>query len=62
VVGVLLILLATILLYQLRQFLVPFILALLLAYILHPFVLRLRLCRAGGSAGGSHDRPRDRGR
>jgi len=42
VVGVLLILLATILLYQLRQFLVPFILALLLAYILHPFVLRLQ--------------------
>ncbi len=41
-VGVLLILLATILLYQLRQFLVPFILALLLAYILHPFVLRLQ--------------------
>jgi len=42
VVGVLLILLATILLYQLRRFLVPFILALLLAYILHPFVLRLQ--------------------
>lgn len=42
VVGVLLILLATILLYQLRQFLVPFILALLLAYILHPLVLRLQ--------------------
>ena len=41
-VGVLLILLATILLYQLRRFLVPFILALLLAYILHPFVLRLQ--------------------
>ena len=41
-VGVLLVLLATILLYQLRQFLVPFILALLLAYILHPFVLRLQ--------------------
>ena len=41
-VGVLLILLATLLLYQLRQFLVPFILALLLAYILHPFVLRLQ--------------------
>lgn len=35
-------LLATILLYQLRQFLVPFIIALLLAYILHPFVLRLQ--------------------
>jgi predicted PurR-regulated permease PerM len=42
VVGVLLILLATVLLYQLRQFLVPFILALLLAYILHPLVLRLQ--------------------
>ena len=42
VVGVLLILLATILLYQLRQFLVPFIIALLLAYILHPLVLRLQ--------------------
>ena len=42
VVGVLLILLSTLLLYQLRQFLVPFILALLLAYILHPFVLRLQ--------------------
>ncbi len=41
-VGVLLILLATILLFQLRQFLVPFILALLLAYILHPFVIRLQ--------------------
>ncbi len=41
-VGVLLILLSTLLLYQLRQFLVPFILALLLAYILHPFVLRLQ--------------------
>ena len=42
VVGVLLILLATLLLFQLRQFLVPFILALLLAYILHPFVIRLQ--------------------
>ena len=42
VIGVLLLLLAAILLYQLRQFLVPFILALLLAYILHPFVLRLQ--------------------
>jgi predicted PurR-regulated permease PerM len=42
VVGVLLILLSTLLLYQLRRFLVPFILALLLAYILHPFVLRLQ--------------------
>ena len=41
-IGVLLILLSTLLLYQLRQFLVPFILALLLAYILHPFVLRLQ--------------------
>ncbi len=40
--GVLLILLAILLLYQLRQFLVPFILALLLAYILHPLVLRLQ--------------------
>ncbi len=42
VVGVLLILLATLLLYQLRQFLIPFIIALLLAYILHPVVLRLQ--------------------
>ena len=42
VVGVLLLLLAIVLLYQLRQFLIPFILALLLAYILHPVVLRLQ--------------------
>jgi len=42
VAGVLLILLAIQLLYQLRQFLIPFILALLLAYILHPVVLRLQ--------------------
>lgn len=42
VVGVILFLLATLLLYQLRQFLVPFIIALLLAYILHPVALRLQ--------------------
>ena len=42
VVAVLLILFTILLLYQLRQFLVPFILALLLAYILHPLVLRLQ--------------------
>ena len=42
VVGVLLILFGIFLLYLLRQFLVPFILALLLAYILHPIVLRLQ--------------------
>ncbi len=42
VVGVLLILLGIVVLYQLRQFLIPFILALLLAYILHPIVLRLQ--------------------
>ncbi len=41
-VGTLLILLGIGLLYQLRQFLIPFILALLLAYILHPIVLRLQ--------------------
>jgi predicted PurR-regulated permease PerM len=41
-VGVLLILFGILLLYTLRQFLVPFILALLLAYILHPLVLRLQ--------------------
>jgi predicted PurR-regulated permease PerM len=41
-VGVLLILFSILLLYQLRQFLVPFLLALLLAYILHPLVLRLQ--------------------
>jgi len=42
VVGVLLILLGILLLYLVRQFLIPFILALLLAYLLHPIVLRLQ--------------------
>lgn len=42
VVAVVLLLLGALVLYQLRQFLVPFILALLLAYILHPVVLRLQ--------------------
>jgi predicted PurR-regulated permease PerM len=41
VVGVLLILVAALLLYQLRQFLIPLTLAMLLAYILHPLVVRL---------------------
>ncbi len=49
-VGALLILLGIVLLYQLRQFLVPFILALLLAYILHPIVLRLQ--RSAGMSRG----------
>ena len=42
VVGVLLVLLTGLLIYQLRQFMVPFILALLLAYILHPLALRMQ--------------------
>lgn len=45
VVGVLLVLTTGLLIYQLRQFMVPFILALLLAYILHPLVLRMQRWR-----------------
>jgi predicted PurR-regulated permease PerM len=41
VVGVLMILLAAVTLYQLRQLMIPVVLALLLAYVLHPLVLRL---------------------
>lgn len=40
-VGVLMILLAALLLYQVRQLLIPVVLALLLAYVLHPLVVRL---------------------
>ncbi len=43
VIGVLLILMVIILLYALRQLLVPVVLAMLLAYVLHPLVTRLEL-------------------
>lgn len=42
VVGVLLILAAGLLLYQLRQFVIPLVLAMLLAYVLHPPAVRLQ--------------------
>ena len=42
VVGVLLIVVAALLLYQLRQFLIPMTLALLMAYVLHPLAVRLQ--------------------
>jgi len=42
VVGVLLIVVAALLLYQLRQFLIPLTLALLMAYVLHPLAVRLQ--------------------
>jgi predicted PurR-regulated permease PerM len=43
VVGVLMILLAAVALYQMRQLMIPVVLALLLAYILHPLVVRIEL-------------------
>lgn len=42
VVGVLLILAACLLLYQLRQFVIPLALSLLMAYVLYPLVVRLQ--------------------